>query len=118
MSTLIDQVNEELATKIVQLKDLEEQSYTLTGLIREIEDQVRHLQVAADALSGKDFVRPAEYVPPPVHHITSVPIPPIVHRNGPTCNSCGGEMHPVERTLQSGRTVNLLACSDCSNERL
>lgn len=118
MATILEQITEELAGLKATIADLELQQSSLNDLLFELEEKAHQLEIAHGALTGKPYVSPAPYVPPVPSPAAYVQPPQIVHRNGPTCNSCGGEMHPVERTLQSGRTVNLLACSDCSNERL
>lgn len=47
------------------------------------------------------------------------PSPQIHIDNRVHCNACGGRMEPSFRTLQSGKTVNFLMCTDssCNNEQ-
>jgi hypothetical protein len=130
MKGIIDQINADLDSKIAVLVELVLQKEELEANISVVQDEVKRLRIAYDALNGSgvgETVQAEEGLKSPPAPAAHAPPPPVTQATpvakGPppgaiVCNSCDGYMYQQQRTLQSGRTVTLWACSECSNERV
>jgi hypothetical protein len=129
---LIAELEGKLRVELTKLMDLQESLDVTQLLVADSERLVKRYKKALDVLQGTESetesyetqVRPAvgrvEEAP------REVPTPDVSPRRQvvpvdtrPLCNACGGRMEPGSRTLQSGKTVTYLVCTDsgCNNEQ-
>jgi hypothetical protein len=117
------------------LEALRREQTNIRVTILGLEDKFDALQKAIDVLEGTDSYHEVrantETSSPIVGRVEEEPreVPSVDVRpqrspkpvdTRPFCNACGSRMEPSQRTLQSGKTVNLLICTDsgCNNEVL
>jgi len=127
---IADSIDKELTELIGQLCEITEERDLLDYPIRDLEKDIKRLKVAWDALNGTETTAAEESSGEEVESVSSdlqvksspqaLPPPPkpIIPPGSILCNSCDGLMQQQARTLQSGRTVTLWVCGECSNERV
>lgn len=126
MKGITEQINEELTAKVGYLVQMVEQKEELEGHIFVLQSEIKKLKTAFDALNGAVIQPDTEVIVAPEvpKAVQPVPVPPapVKPQGLPLgtirCNSCDGLMTQQQRTLQSGRTVTLWVCGECSNEKL
>jgi hypothetical protein len=104
----------------------EEISYKVDEIVR-LTDEVERLRQALEVLDPREnsgirsqIVERVVEEPKQVSPSNVSPErPPKPVDTRPLCNACGGRMEPGARTLQSGKTVYFLVCTDsgCNNEQ-
>ena len=129
ISDIIQSLSDDLKNRVEAVVQLTEEAEVLQDRLATARKDLKRIKIALEALTGNDIpinvpdesftetspdVRPPE---PPGKPTGQVPVRNERTRQGPECNSCGGEMFYVSRTLNNGKVVTLWQCSECSNER-
>lgn len=130
-----EQLEKQIVIELDALMDLEELADKYKFKVDEQLEIVWRLRNALNAIQGKLELVVPETIKDPESGQSSLvsvqgssgelpPNPPSPQRppeppdTRVLCPACGGRMEPSQRTLQSGKTVNLLMCVDsgCNNE--